>query len=140
VCVLVCVWRCVCLCVSMSIWAGGHVYVCVEGLHMHVHVGLYVCIYVCHHLCVYMCLGYMCACVYEHMEQCICACLCVRAFGGCMCLCEHVASGGFMSVCVRLCVVFYMFISRDQVYGVPLCLHVCKQGSGIWCAFVSTCL
>ena len=65
VCVLVCVWRCVCLCVSMSIWAGGHVYVCVEGLHM--HVGMYVCIYVCHHLCVYMCLGYMCACVYEHM-------------------------------------------------------------------------
>ena len=67
VCVLVCVWRCVCLCVSMSIWAGGHVYVCVEGLHMHVHVGLYVCIYVCHHLCVDLCLGYMCACVYEHM-------------------------------------------------------------------------
>lgn len=87
-----------CLCVSMSIWAGGHVYVCVEGLHM--HVGMYVCIYVCHHLCVYMCLGYMCACVYEHMGQCKCACLCVRAFGGCMCVCEHVGNGG---PCVFVC-------------------------------------
>ena len=67
VCVLVCVWRYVCLCVSMSIWAGGHVYVFVEGLHMHMHVGVHVCIYVCHHLCVDLCLGYMCACVYEHM-------------------------------------------------------------------------
>ena len=119
-CVLVCVWRYVCLCVSMSIWAGGHVYVCVEGLHMQMHVGVHVCIYVCHHLCVYMCLGYMCACVYEHMGQCICACLCVREFGACMCVCEHVRSGSFMYVCVSLYVVFYM----------------CMQGSGMWCTFV----
>ena len=125
-----------CLCVSMSIWAGGHVYVCVEGLHMHMYVGLYVCIYVCHHLCAYKCLGYMCACAYGALHMCMSVCEGIWGVH----VCEHVGSGGFMCVCVHLCVVFYMFISRDQVYGVPLCLHVCKQGSGIWCAFVSTCL
>jgi hypothetical protein len=35
-----------------------------------------------------------------------------------------------------VCLCVYMFVSRDQVYGVPLCLHVYNQGSGIWCAFV----
>ena len=27
-------------------------------------------------------------------------------------------------MCVHLCVVFYMCISRDQVYGVPLCVSM----------------
>jgi hypothetical protein len=29
-----------------------------------------------------------------------------------------------MCVCVLLCVVFYMCISRDQVYGVPSCVSM----------------
>lgn len=50
----------------------------------------------------------------------MCMSVCEGMWGVHVCVCEHVGSGRFMYVCVHFCVVFYM----------------CKQGSGIWFAFV----